>query len=208
MAPNSTAPSPMPRLIRAPYISRDRRSRPNESVPSGVSATDVVELLETTDPDHVGGLRKLQPDCPVYIGAGDAPYLQGQLPPDWTEWKGLLQRLLRPLVQPSDLDVRPVTDGETIGSFTVYETPGHTTGHVSYVSEHHDVAFLGDLVQSSDGELLPPPWLMSANMRAVRESIHDFADREPAVECVCPGHGVPFIRNGAVRMAECGQRVD
>lgn len=164
---------------------------------AGYAPADLERILLTHyDPDHVGGLRRLDVDCPVYIGAGDAPFLQGQLDPPWTEWKGLLQRVLRPLVQPTGLDVRPVTDGETIGSITVYDTPGHTTGHVAYVGEDLDVAFLGDLVQSSDGELHLPSWLLSENMRGVRESIHDLVDRVPDFELACPGHGDPIVEDG------------
>lgn len=164
---------------------------------AGFGVADLEHVFVTHyDPDHVGGLRRIDPECPVYVGAGDAPFLQGQLAPDWTEWKGLLQRLLRPLVQPSGLDVRPVTNGDQIGSFTVYDTPGHTPGHVAYVSEDLDVAFLGDLVQSSNGSLRPPPWLMSANMRAVRESIHDLVEHAPEFDLACPGHGDPVVGNG------------
>lgn len=164
---------------------------------AGFEVSDLARVLITHyDPDHVGGLRRLDPDCPVFIGAGDAPYLQGQLDPSWKEWKGLLQRVLRPIFQPAGLDIRPVTAGRELGSFTVYETPGHTQGHVSYVSDALDVAFLGDLVQSSDGELVPPPWLLSDNMRAVRESIHDLLADAPEFGVACPGHGDPIVENG------------
>lgn len=168
---------------------------------AGVGVDDLARVLVTHyDPDHVGGLRRLEPDCPVFIGAGDAPYLQGQLPPDWTTWKGLLQRVMRPLYQPDGLDVRPVTGGDELGSFTVYETPGHTAGHVSYVSTSHDLACLGDVVQASNGELRPPPWLLSANMRAVRESIHDLVANAPDFALACPGHGDPIVEHGAAAL--------
>lgn len=164
---------------------------------AGFSVADVDRVLVTHyDPDHVGGLRRLDLDCPVYVGAGDAPYLQGQLLPDWTTWKGLLQRVLHPFVQPRSLDVRPVTNGDTVGSFTVYETPGHTQGHVTYVSAAHDVAFLGDLVQARSGELTTPPWLLSANMRAVQESLHRLTEHAPAFDIACPGHGDPLVGDG------------
>lgn len=164
---------------------------------AGFSVDDVDRVLVTHyDPDHVGGLRRLDLDCPVYIGAGDAPYLQGQLVPPWTQWKGLLQRVLYRYFQPTSLDVRPVTNGDTIGSFTVFETPGHTDGHVAYVSASHDVAFVGDLVQSSGDVLETPAWLLSANMRAVQESIRSLATDAPSVEIVCPGHGDPIVGNG------------
>jgi glyoxylase-like metal-dependent hydrolase (beta-lactamase superfamily II) len=168
---------------------------------AGFTVSDLARVLVTHyDPDHVGGLRRLEPDCPVYVGAGDAPYLRGQLTPPWTAWKGLLQRVLRPFVQPTGLDVRPVTDGDRLGSFTVYDTPGHTPGHVAYVSETLDVAFLGDLVQSTDGGLRPPPWLLSENMRAVRESIQHLVDTAPEVAVAAPGHGDPILDGGTAAL--------
>lgn len=164
---------------------------------AGFAPSDVDRVLVTHyDPDHVGGLRRLDLDCPIFIGAGDAPYLQGQLTPDWTKWKGLLQRVLYPFFQPRSLDVRPVTDGDTVGSFIVYETPGHTEGHVAYVSADYDVAFLGDLVQARSGELATPPWLLSANMRAVQESIRSLVENAPAFDLACPGHGNPLLGGG------------
>lgn len=165
-----------------------------------VSDVDRV-LITHYDPDHVGGLRRLDLDCPVYIGAGDAPYLQGRLTPDWREWKGLLQRVLHPLVQPNGVDARPVTGGDTIGSFRVYETPGHTTGHVAYVSDAHETAFLGDLVRASSGGLETPPWLLSEDMRGVRESIRMLVARAPDFELACPGHGDPILQDGRERLA-------
>ena len=164
---------------------------------AGFTVSDVERVLITHyDPDHVGGLKRLHLECPVYIGAGDAPYLQGQLTPPWTQWKGLLQCVLYPYFQPSGLDVRPVSNGETVGSFTAHHTPGHTEGSVVYVSDALDIAFLGDLVQGGSGALTTPPWLLSANMRAVRESIHRLVDRTGSFDIACPGHGTPIVGNG------------
>jgi glyoxylase-like metal-dependent hydrolase (beta-lactamase superfamily II) len=65
-----------------------------------------------------------------------------------------------------------------------------------FVHEGLDAAFLGDLVWEEDGELTPPFWLDSYDMRAVRRSIRSFADRTPPFEVACMGHGTPFVEGG------------
>jgi hypothetical protein len=50
--------------------------------------------------------------------------------------------------------------------------------------------------------------VISEDTEAVRESIHDLADREPAVEVLGMGHGVPFLRDGSVRLARLGQAIE
>ncbi|MWG35063.1 MBL fold metallo-hydrolase [Halomarina oriensis] len=176
---------------------------------TGHTLADVERVLVTHyDVDHVGGLSRLDlPNATVYMGSPDAEYLTGRRSPPLDGHKTALQRLSKPFVS-TDLDVEVVGDGDRVGSFTVYETPGHTEGHVAYVSSDLSVAFVGDLVRESDGELTPSPWVISHDTDAVAESIHDLADREPAVEVLGMGHGVPFLRGGAVRLAQLGQKVD
>ncbi|MFD1514748.1 MBL fold metallo-hydrolase [Halomarina rubra] len=176
---------------------------------AGYTTADVDRVLVTHyDVDHVGGLSRLDlPNATVYMGSPDADYLTGRRSPPVGDHKGALQRLSSLFVS-TDLDVETVGDGDRVGSFTVYETPGHTEGHVAYVSSDLSVAFVGDLVRESGGDLQPSSWAISHDTAAVADSIHDLADREPAVEVLAMGHGVPFMRGGAVRLAKLGQRVD
>lgn len=164
-------------------------------------------LVTHYDVDHVGALARLNLDAPVYVGAEDVPLLSGSGSPPLGSRKGLLHRLVGPFVSPPG-NVQPVADGDEIGSFTVYHTPGHTPGHVAYVSEELSAAFVGDLVTERGGELSASPWYLSYDTGAVHESIHDLADRAPAVEVLAMGHGTPFIRGGSVRLAELGERIE
>lgn len=176
---------------------------------AGFSARDVGRVLITHfDVDHVGSLSKLGIDAPVYVGAGDVGFLVGDEKPPMGNGKGMLQRALRLLVSAPTTEVRTVADGDTIGSFTAYHTPGHTPGHTAYVSEELNAAFVGDLVLESDGELRASPWYLSYDTDRVHDSIHYLADREPAVEVLAMGHGTPFIRDGSVRLAELGERIE
>lgn len=175
----------------------------------GYTVRDVDRVLITHfDVDHVGALAALAIDAPVYMGAADVPVLTGDEKPVPGHVKGALQRAGQPFVTPPDREVTQVADGDAVGSFTAYHTPGHTPGHVAYVSEDLSVAFVGDLVVESHGELDASPWFVSYDSDRVRESIHDLADRAPAVEVLAMGHGVPFVRDGSVRLAELGERIE
>jgi glyoxylase-like metal-dependent hydrolase (beta-lactamase superfamily II) len=178
---------------------------------AGHEVADLERVLVTHfDVDHVGSLAELlaASGATCYVGAGDAGFVMGREKPPAFHHKGLLQRVVGPFVTTPDTDPELVADGDEIGSFTTYHTPGHTPGHTAYVSEALNVAFAGDLVFESDGELSPSPWLLSYDTEAVTDSIHDFADREPAVEIVAMGHGTPFVRAGAVRVAELGGKIE
>ena len=109
-------------------------------------------------------------------------------------------------------DVEWLYDGDTfsIGNveITALHTPGHTPGHTAFVSDDLDAAFVGDVVMERDGRLHPSPWILSYDTETVRESIHDLADRAPAVDVIGMGHGTPFNRSGSVRLAELGERIE
>jgi glyoxylase-like metal-dependent hydrolase (beta-lactamase superfamily II) len=176
---------------------------------AGYGVGDVGRVLVTHfDVDHVGALDGLALDAPVYMGAPDVGAFTGAERPTFRNLKGAIQRSLSAFVDPPETEPQPVADGDTVGSVRVYHTPGHTPGHVAYVSEELSVAFVGDLVVESDGELDPSTWYLSYDTDRVRDSIHELADRAPAVEVLAMGHGVPFVRDGSVRLAELGERIE
>jgi glyoxylase-like metal-dependent hydrolase (beta-lactamase superfamily II) len=166
---------------------------------AGFALADVERVLLTHyDLDHVGGLPRLDgQDVTVYGSSHDLAVLTGARVPDWRNHKGLLQRITDPLRTRPTVETEAVEDGDAVGSFTVYETPGHTPGHLAFVSESLSVAFLGDLVRESGGRFESSPWLLSHDTDAVRDSIRSLAERAPDFEVAAPGHGVPFERDGA-----------
>jgi len=169
---------------------------------AGFSPSDLERILITHyDVDHVGGLGRLDAyGIEVYAGLGDAPLVAGDASPGFGSRKSAFQTLAGAFATDPRVPVTSLTDGESIGSFTVYETPGHTSGHVAYVSEDRDAAFVGDLVRESDGSLSPSPWVISEDTGQVRESIRSLADRMADVEILGFGHGVPFEGNGTERL--------
>ncbi|MFD1515224.1 MBL fold metallo-hydrolase [Halomarina rubra] len=193
----------------------NRRSLRAELAAAGYVPADVDRVLLTHyDLDHVGGLTSLAHrlggarfDAEVYLGAGDVALVRGTADPPWVHHKGAFHRLARELFDLDGVAFRGVAEGDRIGSFTAYHTPGHNPGHTVYV---HDagVAFVGDLLWETDGELTPPFWGDSYSMRELRASIRAFSDRAGSFEVVCPGHGTPFVRGGSDRVAALSSRVD
>jgi glyoxylase-like metal-dependent hydrolase (beta-lactamase superfamily II) len=194
---------------------------------AGYEIGDVTRVLVTHfDLDHVGALSKLDLDAPVYAGRADAEVLAGQTDPDWRSRKGLLQRAVKPFVSAPGLPIRPVEDGDEIGGFTAYHTPGHSPGHVAYVASDGkkrnagddggaeiasasapSVGFLGDLVVESDGQLEPSPWVLSYDTDEVARSIRRLADAVPDFDVAAMGHGTPIMREGSQRLRELASRL-
>ncbi|WP_135823935.1 MBL fold metallo-hydrolase [Halorussus ruber] len=175
---------------------------------AGHRVSDIDRVLVTHyDLDHVGALSKLGLDAPVYAGRADAEVLAGQRKPPAKNHKGLLQRVTDPLVSVPDLPIRPVVDGDRIGSFTAYHTPGHSPGHMAYVAQSPSVAFLGDLVREENGELAASPWVISYDTDEVERSIRRLARKAPAFEMAAMGHGTPIMRNGGKRLRELADRI-
>lgn len=178
-----------------------------EITETGNDIVDVDRVLVTHyDLDHVGGLAKLTPDldAPVHMRDPDASHLTGAEKPSLLGVKGFVQRVTRPMLSVPDLEVQRIVDGEEVVSFTAYHMPGHTQGHMAYVSEERDVAVLGDLVRESRGRLRPSPWYLSRDTDAVRESIRTLASRAPEFAVAAPGHGSPVTEEGSddlVRLA-------
>jgi glyoxylase-like metal-dependent hydrolase (beta-lactamase superfamily II) len=151
------------------------------------------------DLDHVGtlGTLGLDPTVAVFLADPDAAYAEGSRTPPLSNHKGLLQRVTRPLLAPPTGEVRRVDEGDRVGGFAAYRTPGHTPGHVAYVHEDLGVAFVGDLVfGDDDGGLNPAPRIVCYDVDRNADSIRRAADRFPDVDVVAMGHGDPVVADG------------
>jgi len=181
-------------------------SRATSVAGGGLDAVERV-LLTHYDVDHVGALGRLDGlDATVYAREPDASYLTGSDRPPWDNGKGALQRALGLLGSSPSLPVESLEDGDTIGPFTAYATPGHSPGHTAYVSEAHSVGFVGDLVRESGGEFRAVPSLLNYDTDRSRASLREFVDRTLAFEAACMGHGTPFSEGGSDRLADFAAR--
>jgi len=174
---------------------------------AGFDVVDVDRVLITHyDIDHVGGLAKLTPDlkATVYAGDPDASWLTGEGSQPWLSFKGFVQHLLGLLVRTPDLSVERVAGEDTVGSFTVYETPGHTPGHLAFVSMRQSTAILGDCVREKGGQLAHMSRFLNYDTAEARRSVENLAARTPEFEVGCVGHGDPVTEGAAedlVRLA-------
>lgn len=96
--------------------------------------------------DHIAGnaaLKKRWPDCPLVVGANDAPKLTDP-------WLNLSAGFGVPLVSPAaDVLLHDGDSYEAAGfEWQVREIPGHSVGHVVYLWEGREppVVFVGDVI--------------------------------------------------------------
>lgn len=77
--------------------------------------------------DHIGGVNELKshfPQCEIYGYAQD----QDRLP-----------KLTHPITEGSKISTPEI-------DFEIWHLPGHTTGHIAYISQAHNIAFTGDVL--------------------------------------------------------------
>jgi glyoxylase-like metal-dependent hydrolase (beta-lactamase superfamily II) len=177
----------------------------DEIADAGYAVPDIDRVLLTHfDIDHTGGLSSIARDlqATVHIGRADGALVDGDADPPLLHHKGLFHRVARRVAPlPDDVAVTRVEDGDRLGRFTAYHTPGHNPGHTVYV--HDDgVAFLGDLVWVEDGEFTPPFWLDSYDVRTIHESIRRFAADAVPFEVACVGHGDPVLDGASRRLGD------
>jgi glyoxylase-like metal-dependent hydrolase (beta-lactamase superfamily II) len=183
---------------------RRRLTRGLEAVADSPATVDRV-LVTHADFDHVGVLDVQDLNATVHVGAEDEPDLSGRKRPAWGNPKRTLQQVTGLVGGGSDLPVETVTDGDTIGGFTAYHTPGHTPGHTCFVHKDLGVALLGDLVRERNGAFAVPPGFLNADEDRARESVVAFADCAHAFEIACPGHGSPVVTDGHERLLACAE---
>ncbi|MFB6112966.1 MAG: MBL fold metallo-hydrolase [Halodesulfurarchaeum sp.] len=164
----------------------------------GYDVADVDRVLLTHyDLDHVGGLGRLEDlDAPVYVGRNDADFVAGRRRPPLTNRKSAFQWITGRFARPPPGPVRAVSDGEEIGQFTAVHTPGHTEGHMAFVSEQSDVAFVGDLLRNEGNKLQQTPWFFTRDPGEIPDSVDTLTEVMPPVEVIAFGHGDPILENG------------
>jgi glyoxylase-like metal-dependent hydrolase (beta-lactamase superfamily II) len=173
-----------------------RRSLAGEISDAGYALSEIDRVLLTHyDIDHVGGLARIDLDVPVYLGALDLRLLRRAWSPPWRHHKGLFHRLARRVYSLSSSDLRPISDGDRIGGFRAFHTPGHNPGHTVFFHPGSKTALLGDLVWSTGEGFVAPPWIDSYDTARIVESITRIADHH--FETACIGHGPPFSTGGA-----------
>lgn len=91
-----------------------------------------------------------------------------------------------------------IKEDDKVGGFTVIETPGHSSGHLSFFRENDGVLIVGDVLTNMNllttvVGLNEPPNLFTADKELNRKSIKKLASLNPKI--LCFGHGPVLINN-------------
>lgn len=94
---------------------------------------------------------------------------------------------------------KTLKEGDKIGGFTVIETPGHSSGHLSFFRESDGVLIVGDVMTNMNllttkVGLHEPPNLFTSDKETNRKSILKLAALKPKI--LCFGHGPVLKNNG------------
>ncbi|NCU02954.1 MAG: MBL fold metallo-hydrolase [Chitinophagaceae bacterium] len=90
-----------------------------------------------------------------------------------------------------------LNENDRVGNFTVLETPGHASGHISFFRESDGVLIIGDaatnmnLLTTITGLHLPPD-IFTSNQHENISSLKKLAQLHPRI--ICFGHG-PVLHN-------------
>jgi hydroxyacylglutathione hydrolase len=157
-----------------------------------------VHALTHAHPDHQGSshavCERLQ--IPLWCGQGDVPAMETPGAIKNPKAPGWLNRLQEHFwTGPPHPVARALHEGDEVAGFTVLETPGHSTGHVSFWRESDRVLIVGDVLGNMNfitgiPGLNTPPDLFTPDPARNHESARRLAELRPALACF--GHGAPL----------------
>jgi glyoxylase-like metal-dependent hydrolase (beta-lactamase superfamily II) len=89
--------------------------------------------------------------------------------------------------------VSPLVEGDSVRGLRVLQTPGHTPGHISLVTEDSGVLLVGDAFGSQDGRLVRPPARFTADAAEAERSLRRIAGLTPTRMLLAHGAEVDQI---------------
>lgn len=157
-----------------------------------------VHALTHGHPDHQGSSRAVCEyfGVPLWCGDADRDAVERGDPSElFPDPSSFMARVACRMAGPAKHVDRILRDGDTVGGFTVVETPGHTPGHVAFWREDDRVLVLGDVLFNRNPitlrkGLTQPLGFATIDPALNRDSARRLAALEPDV--VCFGHGPPL----------------
>jgi glyoxylase-like metal-dependent hydrolase (beta-lactamase superfamily II) len=161
-----------------------------------------AHALTHAHPDHQGSSHAIceRLGIPLWCGQGDVPAMETPGAIKNTQAPGWLNRLQeRYWTGPPHPVAHALKEGDEVAGFTVFETPGHSRGHLAFWRDSDRVLILGDVlnnvhVLTGVPGLHEPPDFFTLDPPRNRESARRLAALEPALACF--GHGPPLCDPG------------
>lgn len=134
--------------------------------------------------DHFANLKTLADlcDAEVYIGEHELEFLSNSA-------LSLSSHFAR---KAESCFAKPLKDGDLIGGFKVYHTPGHTRGSICLFREEDGSLVSGDTV--FPGGSFGRTDLPTGNSKDLINSINRVAELD--IESIFPGHDIPVLSGG------------
>jgi glyoxylase-like metal-dependent hydrolase (beta-lactamase superfamily II) len=99
-----------------------------------------------------------------------------------------------------------LSDGSTVGPFTVIHLPGHTPGSVAYYHKARSLLFTGDaLITGHSGRLNLSKPSYNYDYQGATASLVKLSGLTPSA--ILPGHGAPVVAGATKALAEAIQRL-
>ena len=154
-----------------------------------------AHALTHAHPDHQGASHEVCETLriPLWCGELDAKAVEsGDVVAGGGPLNGLIKRMWPGPPHPV---AERLKEGDTVAGFTVLDTPGHSTGHVSFWRESDRTLICGDVFNNMNvitglPGLHEPPAPFTPDIPRNRESMRRLAALEPRL--VCFGHGPPL----------------
>lgn len=197
---------------------------------AGIPFERLTKIIITHhDMDHIGGLAQMlqaasqmgttPPKIEVLAHEAEKPYIQAEVPPlRLTQIEAQLNSLSeerRPQMQALAENLRAsypklkvsvnqtLADGETLpycGGIAVIYTPGHTPGHISLYLKESKTLIAGDMLNVTDGFLVPAPSFTTFDKEAAARSLEKLTNYD--IEAVVCYHGGLYLDQVNQRIAE------
>ncbi|RYE59054.1 MAG: MBL fold metallo-hydrolase [Sphingobacteriales bacterium] len=162
-----------------------------------------THVLTHAHADHQGSSKEIceQLNVPLWCSVLDKPQAEsGDVTKEYPGQKHLVTKFQRRYWAGQGYKVsKTLKENDRLGEFMVVETPGHSSGHLSFYREKDGVLIVGDaavnmnLLTTIEG-LHQPPNLFTTDKEMNIKSIKKLASLRPKV--LCFGHGAVLYNKG------------